>query len=70
MLLSQVKHLLPDKIFNFPSLKALHGFKYIFLVLLRYDFSKLNIEVFCGHVNKLVQYFIFWFNLTQLPEDQ
>ena len=24
---------------SLPSLKALHGFKYIFLVLLRYDFS-------------------------------
>ena len=53
LILSQMKliitvNLLSDEILNFlPSLKALHGFKCFSLFLLHYDFSLLDIEVFC-----------------------
>ena len=46
----QLTCLLSDEILNFlPSLKALHGFlfKCFSLFLLHYDFSLLDIEVFC-----------------------
>ena len=54
LILSQMKliitvNLLTDEILNFSSIsKAPHGFKYISLVLLHYDFSLLDIEVFCA----------------------